>query len=298
MAVPLTTGAEPMGALVLLESGKGDDSPEERVPFLTAAAHQVALALQNARLFTQEAHVSGVFQRALRPHPVAPPGLEVAVEWRPAPGEVELAGDFYDFFRLADGHWLIAIGDVCGHGVVAATYTAMAKYVLRSYAYESNSPAEILRRTNEALVAQMRSEDALDDAPAFITLLCALYHPDTGRVVYSHAGHPLGVVARGDGAPVPLDRGGPMLGLEAEASFEEGEVSLRPGDTLALYTDGVMEAARGPDVLEPEQIAALLSAHREEPVERALRAVLDEVSRISGGKQYDDLTLVVLRARE
>jgi len=81
----------------------------------------------------------------------------------------------------------IVIGDVCGKGIIAASYTAMARYVLRCFAYETDSPAEILQRTNAAVYAQMTAPDIGEEAPAFITILCAIYDPGTGRMVYSHA---------------------------------------------------------------------------------------------------------------
>lgn len=295
IAAPLTTGAEANGALVMLASGR-EHALENRLGFLTIAAQQVALALDNARLFNEEVRISRIFQRALRPEPSQEPRrLQLAVEWRPAPGPLEVAGDFHDLLALPDARWLIAVGDVCGHGLVAATYTAMAKYVLRAYAYESRSPAEILQRTNLAVYRQLEAGDP-EETPAFITVLCAIYDPETGRLLYAHAGHPLGVIARADGSgPLCLDKGGPALGLMADAVYEEGEVLLRPEDILALYTDGVMEAARGGELLESDRIAALLAAHQHESATAALDAVLGEVARLSQGKQYDDLTLLVFR---
>ena len=115
----------------------------------------MALALENARRFGREARMASVFQRLLAPPTPGLPGLDVAACWQPARGDGTVSGDYYDFFPLPDGRWGIVIGDVCGKGTVAASYTTMAKYVLRSYAHEANSPGEILQRTNATLCAQM-----------------------------------------------------------------------------------------------------------------------------------------------
>lgn len=295
-AVPLCVGESVLGVLVAL---RGDAPPllPDELPFLSAAAKQIALSIDNARLFSREAHLSAIFQRLLRPPAPAPvPGLDIAFHWQPAQGEAPVSGDYYDFIALPDGRWGIVIGDVCGKGTIAASYTTMAKYVLRSYAFETTSPAEILQRTNAALFAQFTGADADEAAPPFITMLCALYEPATGRLSYSHAGHPLGTLVRlGSPAATPLHRGGPPVGVIPDATYKEEVLYLAPGDTLALYTDGVVEAAGTEELLEPARIGALLAENQDAPVQAAADALIAEVERIGGGRHSDDVTLLVLR---
>lgn len=248
-------------------------------------------------MYGREARVASLFQRVLLPPPpTAIPGLEIAARWRPAPGESGVTGDYYDFVALPDGRWGIVIGDVCGKGSIAASYTAMAKYVLRSYAYESRSPAEILQRTNATIYAQF-TDGLIEEAPMFVTLFCALYDPATLRFTYAHAGHPLGTLARIDSRMVvPLDQGGPPLGVVADATYHEETLTLHPGDTIALYTDGVVEAARNGHVIEPVRIAEILIAHQEDSAQRMADALLEEAARTAGGEVPDDVTLLILRA--
>lgn len=296
VALPLVAQSEGVGVLTVLRPEGAEPLQAEDLPFLQAAANQIALALENARMYGREARVASVFQRVLLPPPATIPGLEIAARWRPAPGETKVTGDYYDFIALPNGRWGIVIGDVCGKGTIAASYTAMAKYVLRSYAYESDSPAQILQRTNAALYAQFTG-GLSEEAPMFITLLCALYEPETGRFSYAHAGHPLGTLARVDSrVAIALDRGGPPLGVLADAVYHEETLYLSPGDTVALYTDGVVEAARDEHVLEPEHIAAILLAHQEDSAQRVADALLDEVVRLANGEAPDDVTLMILRA--
>ncbi|MBI3947990.1 MAG: SpoIIE family protein phosphatase, partial [Armatimonadetes bacterium] len=197
-AAPLQGGSQrPVGALAIYRRGEADPFQPEDLLFLSAAANQVALSIENARLFGREKRLASIFHRLLRP--VAPadvPGLEIAARWQPASGEGTVGGDYYDFIALPDGRWGIVIGDVCGKGTLAASYTAMARYVVRSYAYETESPAEILQRANAALYAQLHTDPTAEERPMFVTILCAIYDPDSGRLAYSHAGHPLGTLVR------------------------------------------------------------------------------------------------------
>ena len=145
----------------------------------------------------------------------------------------------------------------------------------------------------------MNAPDSGEEAPMFVTIFCALYDPATGRLTYSHAGHPLATLVRAGTTPaVTLDSGGPPVGVLSNATYKEGLVYLAPGDVLALYTDGVVEAAGGGGhYLEGPRIAQLLAAHRDEPVQSAADALMHEVARLARGTVTDDVTLVVLRAR-
>jgi sigma-B regulation protein RsbU (phosphoserine phosphatase) len=298
-AVPLRAGQERVGVLLACRQ-KGAPLTRANLPFLEAAGTEIALSIQNARMFHRESHVAQVFQRMLLPQThTFIEQLEVAVRWRPASGNGQIGGDYYDFIALPGGRWGIVIGDVCGKGTLAASYTAMAKYALRSYAYETGSPAEILRRTNAALYAQLNSTEAHEGAPSFITMLCALYEPSTGQLVYSHAGHPLGTLARANShVVITLDHGGPPVGVVPDATYREDVLYLAHGDSLALYTDGVVEAARSEEIIEPARIAELLRMNQENSVQAAADAVLAEAMNAAKGHAVDDTTLLVLRVRD
>ncbi|HOJ21468.1 MAG TPA: SpoIIE family protein phosphatase, partial [Armatimonadota bacterium] len=298
-AVPLRAGQERVGVLLACRQN-GTPLTRDNLPFLEAAGTEIALSIQNARMFHRESRVAEVFQRMLLPQThTFIEQLEVAVRWRPASGDGQIGGDYYDFIALPGGRWGIVIGDVCGKGTLAASYTAMAKYALRSYAYETGSPAEILRRTNAALYAQLNSTEAHEGAPSFITMLCALYDPSTRQLVYSHAGHPLGTLACANShVVITLDQGGPPVGVVPDATYQEDVLYLAHGDSLALYTDGVVEASRSEEVIEPARIAELLRMNQENSVHAAADAVLAEAMNAAGGHAADDTTLLVIRVRD
>jgi hypothetical protein len=216
-----------------------------RGAFQDVSAHyhtQVALAATRDQLAdselraAQEHQLALRLQRAIMP-PDAPPveaaGADVAVRYRPAESGHLVAGDWYDAVLLPSKHLLLAVGDITGHGIEAVTGMVAARNALRGLAATGGGPAELLKSLNYA--ACYLTEGVAG------TVICARYDPDTRVLRWARAGHlPPILVRDGEARTLPLP-GGVLLGVDPDVEFEEAELELHAGDTLLLFTDGLIE---------------------------------------------------------
>ncbi len=227
-----------------------------RGAFQDVSAHyhtQVALAATRDQLADSEQRVAEEhllalrLQQAIMPpdeQPIEAAGIDVAVRYRPV-GEGHLVGgDWYDTLVLPGKDVLLVVGDVAGHGIDAVTGMVAARNSLRGLAITGAGPAELLRMLNEVMCNLTSG--------VIGTVVCGLYNPDTHVLRWARAGHLPPVLVRGEtAAELPLP-GGVLLGMDPDAQYEEAVEPLRPGDTLLLFTDGLIER-RGDslvDVLE------------------------------------------------
>jgi serine phosphatase RsbU (regulator of sigma subunit) len=286
--VPLLARGRTLGALSFLHARQDMRYDAGDLEFLSELGERAALALDNARLYQERDRVAKNLQRGLRPpRPAEIPGLDISVVFEAAGEGIEVGGDFYDVLPNEDGCWLL-VGDVAGKGSTAAGVSVAVRHSVRGLVREIAEPDEVLRRVNELLI----EGDSLND---FATaMLVRLRRRDTGwDVVLAAAGHPPAVLA-GEGEPALLG-GGSILGAWPEPRVERHERVLAEGETLALCTDGWLEAGpvashQGPEAFA-EMTQALSGLELDEMTER-LRA--DAVGR-SPDSLRDDL--VVLAAR-
>lgn len=226
------------------------------------------------------------------------PGLEMAVRYHPARGGLELGGDFYDVFQKGRRAWAIVMGDVCGKGADAARTTGLARYTLRAAAMQAKWPSNVLAVLNEALLRQASLERG-DGDPQFVTALYATVRP-TGahgriRLVLSLGGHPRPLVLRSNGRVEAIGEHGTALGLVREVTLTNREATLREGDAVVFFTDGVTEA-RGPTGEFGEAglhavLGGLAHARAAEIATSIEASVLDH----QGGEGTDDLAVLVLK---
>jgi integral membrane sensor domain MASE1/anti-sigma regulatory factor (Ser/Thr protein kinase) len=190
-----------------------------------------AAAIQQAR---RDHHIAETLQRSLLPDRLPQvPGVELAARYVPATADVQVGGDWYDVIPLDGGQLALAIGDVAGHGLAAATSMGQLRMAVRAYVLADPSPASVLGGVDR-LVAQL-------PMPEMVTLLYLLFDPDTRSVRYANAGHPPPLVVT-DGSSAFLDEVlAPPLGVTRDATFPEGSFRLEPDSTLLLYTDGLIE---------------------------------------------------------
>ena len=235
----------------------------------------------------RELQVARLIQHALLPKEVPDlPGWEVAAHYQPAR---TVGGDFYDFLPLPDGRFGVVIGDATDKGVPAALVMATARSILRGAAHERFSPGEVLARANDLLCPDM-------PAHMFVTCLYAILDPASGRLQYANAGHDLPYWRR-DGSVAELRARGMPLGLMPGAIYEEREAMLAPGESVLLYTDGIVEAHNTRhEMFSFPRLRELLGQHRagDGPV---IHCVLHELDRFTGAEweQEDDITLITLR---
>ena len=203
----------------------------------------------------------------------------------------EMGGDFYDFFTLADGRLSLVMADVSGKGVPAAFFMAIARTVMRAAANQHSTPGPCLQEVNDAICAQNPQD-------LFVTLFYGILDPRTGEFVYANAGHnpPFIVHRPGTVAPLPMT-GGMAVGVMPGLPYNEDSVTLAPGDTMFLYTDGITEAMNADhEEFTEARLEAVLAEGHDQPVDSVLENVTTAVVDFVGGaEQSDDITCVVLR---
>jgi anti-sigma regulatory factor (Ser/Thr protein kinase) len=194
------------------------------------------VAVEHARLYASQRSAAETLQHSLLPE-VLPelPGVAIASRYLPGGPDVEVGGDWYDVMALPDGLLALAMGDVVGRGVPAASLMGQLRNGLRAYIVEGRSPAQVLCLLNRML-------RDVGTPHQMATLVVMLLDPETGELRYANAGHPPPLVAAGDGSTQFLeDAVGVPLGAIGHAEYSEAVVTLAPGATLVLYTDGLVE---------------------------------------------------------
>jgi PAS domain S-box-containing protein len=294
LVVPLKTPVRTIGALTLVLSESGRRFSDEDVSLADALASRAALAVANARLYTERSRIARTLQQSLKPTRLPEiPGMEVAARFRPAGDQNEVGGDFYDVFPSRDGVWTALVGDVSGKGAQAAAVTSVTRHTLRAGAALSDSPAENLTLLNEVLLADNGLEGR------FCTVVYARLCPaeDKALVTLANGGHPPPLVLRSSGEVERVDVPGTLLGVLPDPSFEERDVSLRPGDLLLFYTDGVIELPDTDLIVGEERLAATLRACAGASAGAVVAAVAGMAMPTHGVSARDDIAVLALKVR-
>ncbi|MGP4029846.1 PP2C family protein-serine/threonine phosphatase [Actinomadura sp. 3N407] len=201
-------------------------------------AEQAHTEAEHERRRLQEL-VATLQQTLLPPELPAVPGLEVAAHYHIASVD-RVGGDFYDLFALPGVRWGFFLGDVCGKGTGAAAMTSLTRYTLRAAALYDTDPREVLGTLNTAVHSQYHGDD-----PRYCTAIYGTLEPqsDGFTATLASGGHPAALLIGADGtARYQHTPGGLLVGIMDGAPFTATTIPLRPGDTLALYTDGLTEA--------------------------------------------------------
>ncbi|MER7330733.1 MULTISPECIES: SpoIIE family protein phosphatase [unclassified Micromonospora] len=254
-----------------------------RTPVLRQLAQAAAAAVEAQRSFDEEHRIAVTLQRSLLPRRIPEiNGLDLAVRYEPASAQTEVGGDFYELVML-DGHLLLAIGDVAGHSLHAATVMAELRHAVRAYAVEGHQPGEILERVNELMRTLLPTELA--------TICVLLLHPPTGRIRLASAGH-LPPVLSLDGKVEFVQHSAPLLGVRAQRP-PDLEFVLPAGATLVFYTDGLIERR---DTTIDDGLAALAAAagRIDDDLDRFCARLLVE---LAPPEIHDDVAVVALRRR-
>lgn len=274
------------------------------IRLLEAVAVQTGLALENSRLTAEMAHEIAHRERLARELEIArevqermfpqdapaTAGVDYAGRCRPA---ATIGGDYYDFLPLPDGRLGFAIGDVTGKGIPAALLMASLRASLRGLAItHSGTIAEMMSNLN--LVIYEASP-----VDRFATLFYGVFDPASRAFTYVNAGHNAPILLRnGSGELVRLAEGGLMVGGFRSAQYQQATVTLETGDTMVMFTDGISEArnAAGEEFGDQRLIHSIREGAAF-PAAALLDRILCAVESFSAGaRQYDDITLVVVRA--
>ena len=299
LVVPLIHKEKVLGVFDL-ESPVLNRFTEEHVKVLTLLASQVAVAIENARLYEtlrekeqrleKDLDVARRIQAGLFPEKCpGGPGWEASAHFVPAQ---VLGGDLYDFYDLGDRVLGLAVGDVAGKGVSAALYGAFASGNVRARAFERHAPAELLRHANNTL--RRRGMDGL-----YCTLTFALFDFGARRVTVANSGLPYPVHYRAATSRCePIELPGLPLGAFDGATYDEKTLELAAGDVLVFYTDGVTEAWNGTEQYGGARLARQVEANAGHSAAKIGERILSEVGQFEGtGSPADDVTLVVVKLR-
>ncbi len=300
LSVPLTVPSadedsvpQILGVVNLTGRGGGEAfTPEDLKVVHTVAAHTAA-QVHNCRLLNAERErqrldeqiqLASEIQMSLLPaEPLCVGPLEVAGVCRPAQ---RVRGDFFDYWEQ-EGRVCIVVADVSGHDLRAALLATAFRSVVRTVAGQGNSVSQLVAQINRAMYPDLSRAEML------ITLCYLEVRPESGELTLCRCGHPYPLLLRG-AEDVWLETGGPLLGLQEDAEFEQESLQLLPGDVLVLCTDGVLEAAPPQEgQFGMRGLAQAVEATSAGPASAVARAVLSAVERhMDGFKMNDDATVV------
>ncbi len=254
----------------------------------------------DARVRLREHRIASQLQEALQPPlPEFAPGLALCKHYAAALDEVGVGGDFYDVFPISTTCTALVVGDLSGKGLAAAAQVSTVRNMLRATLYLGQSIAQAVINLNDIL-----AENGL--LSGFATLFVGVYDASSGLLRYVNCGQEPGLVRRaGTGQVDELEPTGPVLGAFPGAHFTQDQTAMKPGDALALFTDGLTEA--GPsraNMLELEGVAALLAADTTCTEDAAAQAealtlsLIDSIDRYAGSGVRDDVCLLIAVATD
>jgi Stage II sporulation protein E (SpoIIE)/GAF domain len=286
-AFPMVARGRMLGTISFFHPGGYERSQLAVLEDLTGRA---ALAFDNARLYAERDHVAHTLRRSLMPAalPVIP-GLDLASYFRPMGPGSDVGGDFYDVFGNGTSWWLV-VGDVCGKGAEAAALTGFLRHTSVAYARDGISPARVLSRVNQAML-----EQNFDGRFATAILAHLGFANGEAKVTVAAAGHPPALIARAGGRAEVFGESGTLLGIFSDPVIREVTTTLRAGDALTLYTDGLTEA-HAPDrmLTVPAMIEQL--AHSPPRFARdAIDALLELINLDVGAR--DDIAILAARVK-
>jgi serine phosphatase RsbU (regulator of sigma subunit)/anti-sigma regulatory factor (Ser/Thr protein kinase) len=269
LGVPLLVEAEVIGVLHVGSLAQREFH-EADIELLQLVADRVALSIERSRLMVQ-GQIAATLQRSLLPRKLPQvPGLRMAARYLPAADESAVGGDWYDVIELDNHRIGFVIGDVAGHGMAAATFMGQLRSAIRAYALDTEGPGEVITKLAE-FSDRMHSRMA--------TVIYATLNLNTWQVRIARAGHPYPLLLRAGGSAEFLtEAGGPPLGTVGGQVYDEQSVTLSAGETLLLYTDGLIER-RGQQLADGE--AALMKVAVSAPDEPELKcqAITSELTK-------------------
>ncbi len=299
LVLPLIYKQKVIGVLDLEHTRRGYFS-EDHVRMMTTLAGQVAIAIENARLYEQitqqemrlerDLSMAREIQRRLLPQCCPILGsAELAAKFVPAHA---IGGDMYDFLEYSSHTTAVAIGDVSGKGAPAALYGALVSGMLRSNADMEPSPAEMLSMINLALAE--RSVDA-----QFVSMIYAVWDDEDGAISIANSGLPRPIYCR-SGKVEALESTGLPLGLFADAEYDEISLRPDPGDVFIFFSDGITDAVSSDgDLFGRTRIEEIVEANCTDSAAEIVDAIFEAVAEHARGSEpFDDQTVVAVKIRE
>jgi serine phosphatase RsbU (regulator of sigma subunit) len=294
VVTPLPGHGVPAGALILLRRARQPAFREDEEIFARLFAARAGAAMSAARLFARQASITETLLRELLPpalHQVA--GVEFAGGYRPAQDTEHVGGDFYDVHPGPDGESLAVLGDVCGKGFEAAVLTGKIRNTLQALLPMADDHRRMLGLLNGALV---NSHDT-----RFVTLVLAsaVRHGGAVRLRLTSAGHLPPLIVRANGQVEEAETAGTLIGVLPEVDASTAELTLAPGETCLLYTDGITEARGGPlgdGMFGEERLRRALAECGGMPAEAVVERVQLLATQWVGRNPHDDMAVLAISA--
>ena len=287
--------------VIRLYSPKPKRFDEDDIGMARAVASQCAVAITNARLYAEaiegariaeQMRLAGVIQRRMIPQKsLQVTGLDIAATYIPC---FDVGGDLYDFFQISESRIVVIIADVIGKGIPAAIMMSMFRGTVRAYAVGENG-----NKTIEEIVGKLNWVACREcENGEFISLFYAIIDVKEKTITYCNCGHEPTVLIR-EGQILELERGGLVLGVEAEARYETESLELKDGDCLLFYTDGLIDAAN----FEGEfwgrgKMLEAARRFRNDSAELLIKDILTYRRRFVGlVRQIDDTSVIVVKVK-
>ena len=288
---PLMSGEDLVAVLIVSPIADGQELDESTQRIVKLFCTQAAVALQNALAYEHQLRISTTLQESLRPEFVGEERFHVASAYESATKGALVGGDFMDLTTLANGNVGIFVGDVSGKGLEASLDTASLQYALRALLGLADSPGQALTLLNETVGPRFKNG-------RFSTLFAGTISMSDRTLAFASAGHPNQLILTEDGevSEVGTTRG-PAIGMFRDVTYIDGRVEFSSGDTLWLFTDGVLEA-RDPNaemaqgMFGIDRLKELISAEVGLNVEEQVENVLRGIKRHTGGHFTDDVALL------
>ena len=289
LAVALIERGDVLGS-VHLGTLAARDFDEETIDLLRLAAARAGLAIARVSLYEREHQIAEELQRSLLPDRLpASPGVSIGARYLVGGSGAAVGGDWYDAIALPGGRVAVAVGDVVGRGIAAASTMGQMRSALRAFLMGEEHCGAMADRLNRFALGFDRAIGT--------TVLLAVFDPGTGRLRYTNAGHPPALVRAADGSARYLeDPPSPPMGVLQSPRYPQHEVRLEPDSTLLLYTDGLIEQARESLDVGLERLREAAAA-----ADGDLDALFEHLLAASGhprGAHPDDVTLLALHAHK
>ncbi|MDQ6700465.1 MAG: SpoIIE family protein phosphatase [Acidobacteriota bacterium] len=297
MAVPLQTRDRIIGLIYVDSPSLMREFTKDDLSLLTVMANVAAIRIELARLaeieqakqvMARDLEQAADIQRSFLPSsaPIVP-GLDLAGHNAPCR---TVGGDYYEFFTYPNGRVAMVLGDVSGKGMPASLLMMGLQARVQVMIDEPDNLGDVMTRLNRVTAANCPDNK-------FISFFSCVIDPATGELTYANGGHNPPLIVRADGSYEPLEGGGPVLGILPVAKYEQYKCRLERGDLLAIYSDGVTEAATPDDEeFEIEHLAAVLAKRRQETARTIVASVNEAITAwTAGAPPADDITLIVAR---
>ncbi len=291
---PLAAPARTLGAITLVSSESARTLTQNDLDLAVRLGRRAGTAVESARLYSERSRIAKTLEAALLPESLPQiPGVELAASYRAAGELNDVGGDFYDVLELGEDRWLLAIGDVCGKGPRAAGVTALARHTLRAAAMLGQPLRGMLATVHRALRSQPLGAD--------LCTICLVELRRAGgrtELTVALAGHPPPLILAADGTRRQIGTPGTLLGVLDPIRITEEQAELREGETLLLYTDGLIETGASDERLAEESVLATLNGPAAQNLDALLERLIEGAAAHAGERHRDDIALVAARLYE